>query len=138
MIMSSSAHSLLFTLDLTSVEGNCKLCVARDVMISLYQQLKFLFLILDSWASHVECVCFRTMFLIFIRLSLKTSWMVQSAIFFVCLSFSLLGSFDCSSVNPILGAHIVFSGNRILQCTLLQKVVHQCVYQCQWTEVMKC
>jgi hypothetical protein len=51
MIMSSSAHSLLFTLDLTSVEGNCKLCVARDVMISLYQQLKFLFLILDSWGQ---------------------------------------------------------------------------------------
>lgn len=51
MIMSSSARSLLFTLDLTSVEGNCKLRVARDVMISLYQQLKFLFLILDSWGQ---------------------------------------------------------------------------------------
>ncbi len=33
MVMSSSAHSLLFTLDLTSVKGNCKLCVARDVMM---------------------------------------------------------------------------------------------------------
>lgn len=51
MVMSSSAHSLLFTVDLTSVKGNCKLCVARDVMISLYQQLKFLFLILDSWGQ---------------------------------------------------------------------------------------
>jgi hypothetical protein len=93
MIMSSSAHSLLFTLDLTSVEGNCKLCVARDVMISLYQQLKFLFLILDSWASHVECVCFRTMFLIFISLSLKTSWTVQICIFFCLSFFQLIGKF---------------------------------------------
>jgi hypothetical protein len=93
MIMSSSAHSLLFTLDLTSVEGNCKLCVARDVMISLNQQLKFLFLILDRWASYVECVCFQTMFVIFIRLSLKTSWMVQICNFF-CLSFvQLIGKF---------------------------------------------
>lgn len=99
MVMSSSAHSLLFTLDLISVEGNCKLCVARDVMMSLYQQLKFLFLILDSWASHVECVCFWTMFLIFISLSLKTSWMDEICNFFVCLSFSLLGSLSICQCN---------------------------------------
>jgi hypothetical protein len=99
MVMSSSAHSLLFTLDLISVEGNCKLCVARDVMMSLYQQLKFLFLILDSWASHVECVCFWTMFLIFISLSLKTSWMVEICNFFVRLSFSLLGSLSICQSN---------------------------------------
>jgi len=86
-------------LRLISVEGNCKLCVARDVMMSLYQQLKFLFLILDTWTSHVECVCFWTMFLIFISLSLKTSWMVEICNFFVRLSFSLLGSLSICQSN---------------------------------------